>query len=161
VIIMVRMVMVSYRDGRGGTSILELHLEPFPLEQRQAPSALLAFPVDVLSAHPAPEEVIVRERLPRFVDLRRAAEGDGVEVAEDAEVDLAGQEGEGVDADDLVQRVGQVRQLRAAISANPTYPGFEGVRACGQPAIRPRGHLQATHGQNALQDQLPPCMRGI
>jgi hypothetical protein len=45
----------------------------------------------VLPAHPSPQEVVIGERLPRFGDLGGAAESNGVEVAEDSEVDLAGE----------------------------------------------------------------------
>ena len=111
----VRMVLMpAHPDRRGGTPILQLDLQPLPLEQRQTPAAGLALSINVLSTHPPPEEVIVSQGFPALGDLGGAAEGDGVEVPEDAHVDLAGEERERVDTDDLVERVGELGELGAA-----------------------------------------------
>jgi hypothetical protein len=104
----VPVLMTAHSHSSRGTSLVELHLQSPPFEKGQAPSAFLAFPLDVLPAHPAPEEVVVCKGFPGLGDLRGATEGDGVEVAEDTEIDFTGEKGEGVDADDGVERVGEV-----------------------------------------------------
>jgi hypothetical protein len=62
----------------------------------------------MLSAHTTPKKIIVREGFPLFGYLSGFAEGDCVEVAEDAEADFAREEGEWVDADDLGEGFGEV-----------------------------------------------------
>jgi hypothetical protein len=62
----------------------------------------------MLSAHTTPEKIIVREGFPLFGYLGGFAEGYGVEVAEDAEADFTGEEGEWIDADDLREGFGEV-----------------------------------------------------
>ena len=84
------------------------------LENRQAPAALAALLADVLLADAPPENIVVREALPPPADLRGAAEGDGVEIAEDLEGDLARQGGEGVDADEEGELLGEEGELGEA-----------------------------------------------
>lgn len=96
-----------------GTTVLELNLETSSLEERKTPAALLTLALNVLAAHSPPEKVVIGQRLPGLRDLSGTSKRDCVEVSENAKRDLAGKQREGVDADDLVQRVGQVRQLRA------------------------------------------------
>ena len=60
----------------------------------------------MLSAHSAPKEIVIGEGFPGFGYLGCAPEGEGIEVAEDAEIYFSGEEGEGVDTDEEVERVG-------------------------------------------------------
>ena len=105
--------MVTDAEGGRGTAVLELDLETASLEERKTPTTLFTLAVNVLTAHTAPEKVIVGEGLPCAGDLGCAAKRYGVKVAEDAEGDFAGEKGEGVNADDPVQRVREMGQLRA------------------------------------------------
>ena len=107
------LLVTSNSHGCHGRAMRQFDLETFPFEQRQTPATFLALPVDMLSTHSAPEEVIVGECFPGFRNLRGATEGDGIEVAEDAKVDFSGEKRERVYADDLVERVGEVGELRA------------------------------------------------
>jgi hypothetical protein len=95
--------MTAYSHSSRGTAFVKFHLEPPPFEEGQAPPALLAFPLDMLPAHPAPEKVVVCKGFPGLGDLRGTTERDGVEVAEDTQVDFTGEKGEGVDSDNGIE----------------------------------------------------------
>ena len=65
----------------------------------------------MLLADPAPEDVVVRESLPTPAHLRCAAEGRGIEVSEDLQRDFAGENGEGVDPDEMGELFAEQREL--------------------------------------------------
>jgi hypothetical protein len=96
-------VVVVFKSDHHPIRCTQIQLFPQPpsLEQRQTPSALCAFPLDVLSAHPAPEEVVVGEVFPELGYLSSLAERDGIEVSEDSKTDFSREECEGIHADDL------------------------------------------------------------
>jgi hypothetical protein len=68
------LIMPAHTNSHRRASLIQLNLQSPPLQKRQTPTALFAFPINVLPAHPAPEEIIVRERFPRFRHLGRAPE---------------------------------------------------------------------------------------
>lgn len=65
----------------------------------------------MLSAHPPPEKVVVGETLPVPRDLNGTTEREGVKVGEDLERDLAREERERVEADEVMDLSGEEREL--------------------------------------------------
>ena len=84
----------------------------------------------MLFADAAPENIIIRQTPPLPAHLSGAAQGCGVEIAEDFQRDLTGKHHEGVYPDDMGQLFGKERQLR-----------------------------EAAHRQEALQNECAPRMR--
>lgn len=97
----------------------------------QAPSALEAFLANMLLADFAPEDVVVSKAAPMFGDLGSPTKGCSVEVGKNLEGDFARKDGQGV------------------------YPDKVAELFCEQ------GELgEAAHCEYALEDELPPGVRG-
>lgn len=69
---------------------------------------------DMLFAYSPPENVIVCETTPTSAHLCSSAEGSRVEICENLERYLAGQDGKGIDADELAELFGEEGELREA-----------------------------------------------
>lgn len=80
-------------------------------QQRQSPSTLCAFPVDVLLAHADPDGVGVGQGSPPLADLGGLGQADGVEVAQDLLGELDGEGGDEVDLEGFVDFSRDEREL--------------------------------------------------
>lgn len=71
------------------------------LKNRKTPTTLETLLSNMLFADTAPENVIVRERLPLLANLCSAAERSRIEVPENFEGNFAREDGEGIDTDEM------------------------------------------------------------
>lgn len=89
---------------------------------------------NVLFAYFAPENVVICESTPSSTHLCCSTEGNGVEMCEDLEGYFAGENGEGVDADELAELFGEEGELREAAHGKdaPEDEFSSGVRRGGE-----------------------------
>ena len=85
----------------------------------------------MLSTHPPPEQIIIRQLSPPSADLSCFSQGDGIQEPQDFQRHFFRKKREWVDADDLGEGFGEVRELR-----------------------------EATHGENAFEDDFSFGMWG-
>lgn len=100
-------------------------------QYRQAPPALEAFLSNMLLADLAPEDIVVSKAAPVLGDLGSTTEGSSVEVGENLERDFAGKDNEGVYSYEVAELFCEERELG-----------------------------KAAHGEDALEDKLPPGVGG-